>query len=501
MIDYACFCQIKHLHAHDGLNASQIAQTLTLDPRTVAYWLAQAHFRPRKLRQRSSTLDPFKPEIVRLLERSPSSAAQVFQRLRERGFDGGSALVKASGRAVRPRRQAALLPLACAPGACAQGDWGSCGSVPVGHTCRQLRFFVMVLCSSRMMDVACTVSQTLEHFVACHHHACEFFGGLPHQVMVDHLTSAVLKRAVGEAPVCNPTSLDLANHSGFPIAPCHVGKGKEKGRVEKGVGSVKKNVLAGLEIPDFSALHPAARQWLDTVATGRRHGETRDTPTALWHTERSALRPLPLHPFAMATVSPGRASRPLRMTLETNRSAVPAHYAGQALTLTTSPDRRCLSRDNQLMARHARRDERFTAFEDPDHPKPLVAPRKKARDQQLFRRFLALSPQAEAYDLKLEERRLNPHQHVRTIVALSDIDDPASVARAMADACVYEACSSESIANLLEQRARCTPEASALPRTRREDRLAVSLAPPDLSLYHANPRTASHDTEEGHHHG
>jgi hypothetical protein len=87
MIDYACFCQIKHLHAHDGLNASQIAQTLTLDPRTVAYWLAQEHFRPRQSRQRSSTLDPFKPEIVRLLERYPYSAAQVFQRLRERGFD------------------------------------------------------------------------------------------------------------------------------------------------------------------------------------------------------------------------------------------------------------------------------------------------------------------------------------------------------------------------------------------------------------------------------
>ena len=40
MIDYHCFCQIKHLYAHQGLNASQIARELTLDPRTVAYWLA-----------------------------------------------------------------------------------------------------------------------------------------------------------------------------------------------------------------------------------------------------------------------------------------------------------------------------------------------------------------------------------------------------------------------------------------------------------------------------
>ena len=88
MIDYACFCQIKHLQAHDGLNASQIARTLTLDPRTVAYWLAQEHFRPRKPRQAPSKLDPFKPAMVRMLARSPYSAAQVFQRLREHGFDG-----------------------------------------------------------------------------------------------------------------------------------------------------------------------------------------------------------------------------------------------------------------------------------------------------------------------------------------------------------------------------------------------------------------------------
>src|SRR6266705_2499561 len=116
-------------------------------------------------------------------------------------------------------------------------------------------------------------------------------------------------------------------------------------------------------------------------------------------------------------------------------------------------------------------------------------------------RFLALSPRAEAYYLKLEERRLNPHHHVRKIVALSDIYAPEAVARALEDALVYEAFSSEYIANLLEQRARFTPEASALHLTRRGDLLDVSLAPPDLSIYHANPQPTSPDTEEGPSHG
>jgi hypothetical protein len=90
---------------------------------------------------------------------------------------------------------------------------------------------------------------------------------------------------------------------------------------------------------------------------------------------------------------------------------------------------------------------------------------------------------------------------VRKIVALSDIYTPEAVARAMEDAFVYEAFSSDYIANLVEQRARCTPEASALHLTRRGDLLDVSLAPPDLSIYSAPPQPPSPATEEGDHHG
>jgi transposase len=421
--------------------------------------------------------------------------------LREHGFDGGYSLVKAYVRAVRPRRQPAFLTLAFAPGECAQVDWGMFGAVPVGQTQRRLSFFVMVLCYSRMMYVEFTVSQTMEHFLACHQHAFEFFGGIPTKVMVDNLKSAVLQRTLGAAPVFNPKYLDFANHSGFTIAPCNVGKGNEKGRVENAVGYVKKNFLAGLELPDFSALNPAARQWLDTVANARVHGETKATPITLWHQERPSLRPLPLHPFDIATVSQVRASRQFRITLDTNRYSVPAHYAGQALTLKTYPDRLCIYLDDKLIARHTRRYDRYQDVEDPDHPKPLLEQRKKARAHQLFLRFLALSPRAEAYYLKLEERRLNPQHHVRKIVALSDIYAPEAVARALDDAFTYEAFSSEYIANLLEQRARCTPEASALHLTRREDLLDVRLEPPDLSIYHATPQRAGYETEEEHHHG
>jgi len=126
MIDYQQFCQIKQIHDQDGLHVSQIATTLALDPRTVAYWLAQDHYRPKKATPRSSKLDPFKADIVRLLDKYPYSAAQVWQRLREQGFEGGYSIVKAYVRRLRPRQQPTFLKLAFAPAECAQVDWGLC---------------------------------------------------------------------------------------------------------------------------------------------------------------------------------------------------------------------------------------------------------------------------------------------------------------------------------------------------------------------------------------
>jgi transposase len=483
MIDYQAFCQIKDLHDNQGLTASQIAVTMALDPRTVAYWLGQERFRPRRQGPRASKLDPFKPQIVQMLEKYPYSAAQVFQRLREQGFDGGYSIVKTYVRSIRPKRQPAFLTLAFAPGECAQMDWGAFGSVSVGQTRRRLSFFVMVLCYSRLMYVEFTVSQTMEHFLACHQHAFEKFGGVPQSVMVDNLKSAVLTRALGQAPVFNPKYEAFSKHYGFRIVPCNVGKGNEKGRVENGVGYVKKNFLAGLDIADFSVLGPAAQHWLDTIANVRVHGETRKPPLDLWQTEKPYLNPLPTQPFDIATVSQVRASRQFRITLDTNRYSVPAYLAGQALTLKTYPDRLCLYHHHQLVARHRRSYDRHQDFEDPDHPKPLLEQRKKARDHQLFRRFLALAPQAELYYRELEQRRLNPAHHVRKIVALSDIHGHEAVARAIQDAIEYQAFASDYIANLLEQRARFTPEASPLHLTRREDLLDLHLQPPDLSLY------------------
>jgi len=483
MIDYESFLKIKYLHQHHGLKCSQIAHHIGLDERTVEKWLHEKHYRPRKASPKSSKLDAFKDDIVRMLQNYPYSAVQILHKIRDAGFDGGYTIVKDYVRKARPKRNTAFLKLSFAPGECAQVDWGSWATVTVGETSRRLSFFVMVLCYSRMMYVEFSVSQTMEHFLACHQNAFERFGAVPARIMVDNLKSAVLQRSLGQEPVLNPKYLDFANHYGFTIAPCNIRKANEKGRVENAVGYVKKNFLAGLQISDFRVLNPAAIHWLDTVANVRIHGETGKQPIEMFQQERPCLIPLPVHPYDIASICQVRASRQFRVTLDTNHYSVPAEFAGQPLILKIYPDRLCMYYQDKLIARHVRSYERRKDFELPDHPKALMAQRKKARDQKIFMRFLALHPDADDYYRQLQQRRMNPVHHIRQIVALSEIYGKEPVARAIQDAFSFQAFSCEYIANLLEQRSRKLPEPGALHLTRRQDLLELDVDQPDISIY------------------
>src|SRR6516225_10047042 len=396
VINYETFCRIHDCHDRQGLTIAQTARALGLHPRTVAKWLARARFEPRRSVKRHSMLDPFKGRITRLLDTHPYSAQQIFQRLREEGYCGGATIVRDYVRHIRPTQLPVYLKLHFAPAEAGQVDWGTFETVAVGNTRRRLSFFVMVLAFSRQMFVEFTVSQTMEHFLACHQHAFAALG-VPSKIMVDNLKSAVLQRLAGAAPVFNPRYLDFARHHGFAIEACNVARGNEKGRVESGVGYVKKNFLHGLELTDFSIIQAAAQVWLDTIANVRIHGETQQRPIDLLVQERPHLGALNPHPYDLAHTSTSIASSQFRITLDTNQYSVPSAYAHRRLTVKAWPDRVCIYFDNQLIARHTRRYGRHEDIEDPDHAKGLIAQRGRAREQRLMMHFLALSPDAQAY--------------------------------------------------------------------------------------------------------
>jgi transposase len=486
VIDYAIYCQIRSLRQEQKLRVGQIAHQLQLDKKTVRYWLKHDYNQPRRP-QRGSKLDPHKARIKGWLETHDLSAQQVLQRLQADGVQVGYTIVRAYVRLVRPKHVKAFLSLHFAPGECLQVDWGSWGTIAIGSTHRRLSFFVAVLCYSRMLYVEFTLGQSQEQFLSCHENAFRFFKGLPARAMVDNCKTAVLSHPLGQPAQFNARYLDFAYHYGFEIRACGVRKPHEKGRVENAVKFIKENFLRGLELPPWAALNPAARHWLETIANVRIHGQTHKTPLELFEQEKLKLKPMSALPYDVATVRSLPVNSRFRVIFETNRYSVPARLAGATVVAKIYPDRLALYHQDQCVAEHPRSYEHHRDFEHPDHARPLLEQRLKAREQQLLHRFLSLCPQAPDYYEQLQQRRLNARHHVQKILALLEIYGAEKVTRALQDAHEHQAYSCEYIANILEQRGRKLPEPGALHLTRASDLLELDLPEPDLSVYDRDP--------------
>jgi len=266
--------------------------------------------------------------------------------------------------------------------------------------------------------------------------------------------------------------------------------------VESAVGYVKHNFLRGRPINEFASLNPAIRVWLDHTANVRIHGRTRQRPVDLFLAEKPALSPLPAHPYDCALIKSALVNTQFRVRVDGNRYSVPGKYAGQKLLLKLYPDRLCLYDGQKLAAEHLRSYERGLDIENPEHAKPVLERKRRANEQQIFKRFLGLSPRAEEYYRQLAERKLSWRTHLRKIMALAEVYGAEKIARALDDALEYRAFSSEYIANILEQRERRLPEPGPLNLIRKQDLLEIDLPDPDLSIYDDNEGEHSDETQE-----
>lgn len=484
MIDYQMFCRIHHLHRTGGLNAAQIARATHLCPDTVSFWLKEESYRQRESVPRTSIVDPYRPEVVRLLEIHPYSARQIYQRLRDHGYPGSYNQIKRLVRRLRPRPGKPFLELSFAPGEAAQIDWTQCGYLRVGGATRRLSCFVMVLCWSRYMYAEFTLRETMEHFLQCHRNGLEFFAGSPHDFIVDNCKTAILLHERHGHVQENPRYAEFVAHYGRAIRACAVAKGNEKGRVESGCSYVKHNFLDGRPLSSLCELNAELRHWLDTVANVRIHDKTRRRPADMLTEERAHLLALPANGYDCSVTQNVRANALFRVNFDGNRYSVPAACASRPLVLHRYPDRLLFYHDHKLVADHVRSYDRGQGLLNPEHEKPLLEQRRRARGQALMRDFLALAPTAAEFCQGLNNRQAHPTAHLRKIMALVQLHSRNAVAEALTDACELQAFHADYIAGLLEQRRRTLPPAGRISLPRHPELLDLRLNPPNLSAYH-----------------
>lgn len=460
MISIETWAYIRRRYFHDGMSISAIATELDLDRKTVRKAVMTKDFLTEKHKKRSSSskLDPFKPEIARIVDKAPRlSGVRILEKLKNKGFTGGKTILNDYLASLPQRKAQVYLRIETGPGMQAQCDWGNCGKVQIGENIRTLSCFVMILSCSRFMYVRFYLSETTECFLDGHVRAFNAFGAIPHTIVYDNLKSVVRQR-FGDTILFNPRFMDFAGYYLFKPDPCRPRSPEHKGKVERGVGFVKNNFLAGrqqlLEEPfQLSLLNHQCAKWL-TQINQRIHATTRKKPTIVLESEKPHMLPLPHHPCDIALPQPVHADSQAFVHFDSNLYSVPSELAHTPLTLKATPYQVDICNGHTLIATHKRSFEKHQVFENPQHRKSVLRQKQKARQNKQLQFFLALDPVAERFLKGLTLAGAKLPYHIRQIMQMVDIYGKTEVLSAIQRACEYGAFHFEYVENIIQERRR-----------------------------------------------
>jgi len=318
-----------------GLSISEIARRTGLDRKTVRKYLKDSHPPQSSPRNRGpSKLDPFKEYVRSRMGEGVFNCVKLLDEIRSRGYDGQISILKNFVHPYRKaQREMATVRFETEPGKQVQFDWAHFGKIWHEGRWRKLYGFLMTLGYSRAIYLEFTVSMDIEHFLQCQMNAFSYFGGVPEQVLVDNLKSAVLGR-YGSQIQWNPRYVDFAAHYGFIPKACWPYRPQTKGKIENNVGYAKGNFFVGIDFKDLADLNEQARVWIDEVANCRLHQTTRAIPFERLMEERRVLTPIEaVAPYDPSYISQRKVTKDCLISYRGVRYSVPHSYVGKTVTV------------------------------------------------------------------------------------------------------------------------------------------------------------------------
>jgi transposase len=352
-----------------GLSVKAISSLLGMDRKTVRKYLrapTTPRYGPRV--PRVSLLSPFEDYIGERLKAGVWNARVLLGELEARGYHGKYTILTDYLRPLRREaRGVAVRRYETAPGDQAQVDWGILGDIVLANDQRlTLSGFVMTLGCSRAMFFDVATDQRVETLLAMHERAFIALGGVPKHVLYDNMKTVVLGSDGRGETVWNPSFLDFARTWGFdprlcrPYRPQTKGKHQSSGcilpngKVESGVGYVRKNFLCGREADGLEDLRRQAAAWCAQVANVRIHGTTHRSVMEAWQEEKPHLQPL-LNGGASFVYVPKelrRVTTDAFVHFGASRYSVPWPLAGKEVTVSARAGLVEIWRNGELVAVH-----------------------------------------------------------------------------------------------------------------------------------------------------
>jgi transposase len=205
---------------------------------------------------------------------------------------------------------------------------------------RKAQIFVGVLGASNYTYAEATWTQKLPDWIASHRRMLEFFGGVPALIVPDNLRAGI-SQACRYEPEINPTYADFIDHYGTAVLPARPYKPKDKAKVENGVLIIERWIMARLRNETFSGLaqlnHAIAKLIFDL--NNRPFKKLPGSRSSTFEEiEKSALRPLPAHPYRYMQYKKARVHIDYHVELEQHYYSVPYQWIGKEIELRFTPE-------------------------------------------------------------------------------------------------------------------------------------------------------------------
>lgn len=369
------WAEIRRLKFVENLSQRGIVRRTGRNRRTVVKAIESAAPPRYKRKQNGSKLDPFKPEIQRLLGVDPEIPSQRIRELiSELGYGGGKTICDDYVRELRPvmRPPRSFQRTNYRPGEILQFDlWQPKHEVPVGWG--QTRKAYIVVCAlgySRAGAGTLIFSKRAPDILQGLWRALERLGGLPEQLVTDREGSL---HAGGGRP--SPEFLTFAGSLGAKPVNLDAGDCQAKGVVERLQGYMATNFEPGRQFASELDLQNQLDTWFDQRANMRFHRTLRERPAERLLHERESLRALPKLPPETGDRFCVRVPAQPFVRVDTNDYSIDPAFVGQRIEVrATQREITAITLGaGDVAAAHRRIYARHQTITDPAHQAKLDA--------------------------------------------------------------------------------------------------------------------------------
>lgn len=346
---------IQMKEVKDLINKSEIARRFNCSINTVNKYL-NIQENNKSTRKYSSKLDDFKGIIIEKTDDFSANGRAIFNFIKDKGFTGSYGTVSKFIKEHKQEEQnKATMRFETTPGFQAQVDWKENFKI-INKDGKEfeINIFLMILGYSRYKYIELTLDKSQDTLFECIMHACNSFGGVPHEILFDNMATVVDRlSSTYRAVVINKKFAQFAKDVGFVVNTCRPYRPQTKGKIECVAKLMDRLKVYNKEFATIEELDDIVNKLMTDI--NNEDINFVEKPTHRLKEEQKYLSSLPSIDCVSQYFRQNKGykvSKESMITYKKHKYSVPIRYIGEYLTVSENEDTLNIYYTTDLIASH-----------------------------------------------------------------------------------------------------------------------------------------------------